>query len=140
MLIWKLPSTEEEAVVFFQQRGLLPVTKLCEGRLAVKYFGEQYPFWKCNVKPCKKKVGFRVGNTIVVDCWKEYKTSELESAGFEYYISVNHSYNFVDPETGANTQRVERMCGSAKWRNKVQRRTRSIIWIPTWRSTCSGWQ
>jgi len=29
----------------------------------------------------------------------------------------------VDPETGANTQKVERMWGAAKWRNKRHRGT-----------------
>ena len=38
-------------------------------------------------------------------------------------MTVNHRYNFVDPITGANTQQVERMWGSAKWRNKKQRGT-----------------
>ena len=51
------------------------------------------------------------------DCWRAYKTDELEAAGFSH-LKVNHTYNFVDPETGANTQKVERMWGSAKWRNK----------------------
>lgn len=62
------------------------------------------------------------GTTIMSDCWKGYKTAELEEAGFQHF-TVNHRYNFVDPETGANTQQVERMWGSAKWRNKRQRGT-----------------
>ncbi|KAG8297703.1 hypothetical protein J6590_108413 [Homalodisca vitripennis] len=62
------------------------------------------------------------GSTDISDCCKGYKTDELESAGFEYF-SDNHSYNFVDPKTGANTQCVERMWGRVKWRNKVQRGT-----------------
>lgn len=62
------------------------------------------------------------GTTIISDCWKGYKSEELEKAGFAHF-TVNHKYNFVDPETGANTQQVERMWGSAKWRNKRQRGT-----------------
>jgi hypothetical protein len=43
-------------------------------------------------------------------------------AGYEH-LTVNHTYNFVDPDTGANTQRIERLWGSAKWRNKRHRGT-----------------
>jgi hypothetical protein len=47
---------------FFQSRGLLPERKLCGSGHEMKlYFGEQYPFWKCNIRPCRKKVGLRVG-------------------------------------------------------------------------------
>ena len=34
-----------------------------------------------------------------------------------------HKYNFIDPGTGVHTQTVERMWGSAKWRNKRHRGT-----------------
>ncbi|GFR15950.1 DDE_Tnp_IS1595 domain-containing protein [Trichonephila clavata] len=62
------------------------------------------------------------GSIIYSDCWKGYKTSELENAGF-LHGTVNHKYNFVDPDTGVHTQHVERMWGSAKWHNKKQRGT-----------------
>uniref|UniRef100_A0A0K0FJS7 DDE_Tnp_IS1595 domain-containing protein n=1 Tax=Strongyloides venezuelensis TaxID=75913 RepID=A0A0K0FJS7_STRVS len=63
-----------------------------------------------------------VGSTIYSDCWRSYKASELEAQGFEHF-RVNHKNNFVDPESEAHTQTVERMWGSAKWRNKKQRGT-----------------
>ena len=56
-----------------------------------------------------------VGSTIYSDSWQAYKTKELEKAGFQHF-KVNHKYNFVDPEGGAQT--VKRMWGSAKWRNE----------------------
>ena len=37
--------------------------------------------------------------------------------------TVNHKYNFVDPKSLANTQKIERLWGSAKWGNKRRRGT-----------------
>lgn len=44
------------------------------------------------------------GTTIISDCWKAY--SSLNSEGFTH-LTVNHSVNFVDPETGAHTNTIE---------------------------------
>jgi len=47
----------------------------------------------------------------------------LEEAGFEHF-QVNHSYNFLNPDDpNIHTQTVERLWGSAKWRNKRHRGT-----------------
>lgn len=62
------------------------------------------------------------GTTIYSDSWRGYKSNELEEAGFEHF-KVNHRFNFIDPTTGAHTQTIERLWGSAKWRNKKQRGT-----------------
>lgn len=51
----------------------------------------------------------RPGTTIISDCWKAYDS--LEEEGFNH-LKVNHSYNFVDPKTGAHTNNIER-----KWRD-----------------------
>ena len=45
------------------------------------------------------------GTTIVSDCWKSYNC--LADEGFQHQ-TVNHSQNFVDPDTGAHTQNIER--------------------------------
>jgi hypothetical protein len=48
----------------------------------------------------------------------------LEEAGFTH-LKVNHSYNFLNPDDPeVHTQKVERMWGLAKWRNKRQRGTK----------------
>lgn len=62
------------------------------------------------------------GSTIYSDSWKGYQTNKIEVEGFQH-AKVNHKYNFIDPDTGVHTQTVERMWGSAKWRNKRHRGT-----------------
>ncbi|KAL7743276.1 hypothetical protein ACLKA6_016217 [Drosophila palustris] len=46
------------------------------------------------------------GTTIMSDCWKAYNC--LKDEGFVHQ-TVNHSKNFVDPETRAHTQNIERL-------------------------------
>jgi IS1 family transposase len=45
------------------------------------------------------------GSVIMTDCWKAYNC--LEQLGYRH-LTVNHSQNFIDPETGAHTQGIER--------------------------------
>ena len=53
------------------------------------------PILKAKIKP---------GTTVISDCWKSYNT--LNEEDFEH-LTVNHSINFVDPQTGAHTQTIE---------------------------------
>jgi len=46
--------------------------------------------------------------TIVSDCWKAYDC--LDAKGYVHF-TVNHTYNFVDRNTSANTQTIE-----SEWR------------------------
>ena len=46
----------------------------------------------------------REGSEIWSDCWKAY--GQLPDLGFQH-ATVNHSENFVDPETQVNTQLIE---------------------------------
>ena len=62
------------------------------------------------------------GTTIYSDSWKGYQTNNMEKEGFQH-ATVNHHFNFIDPESGTHTQTVERMWGSIKWRNKRHRGT-----------------
>lgn len=60
------------------------------------------------------------GSTVLSDCWKGYKN--LYKYVYKHQ-TVNHRYNFVDPKTLSNTQKIERLWGSAKWGNKRRRGT-----------------
>ena len=42
--------------------------------------------------------------TIISDCWSSYQL--LEKAGFEH-LTVNHTIEFKNPETGAHTNNIE---------------------------------
>lgn len=45
------------------------------------------------------------GTTIISDCLRAYNC--LNEEGFQH-LTINHSMNFIDPETGAHTQTIER--------------------------------
>ena len=51
------------------------------------------------------------GTTIISDCWKAHDC--LGSKGYTH-LKVNHKLNFVDPKTGAHTNRIERHWRDAK--------------------------
>ncbi|ELU01533.1 hypothetical protein CAPTEDRAFT_111447 [Capitella teleta] len=49
-----------------------------------------------------------IGSFIISDCWKAYDC--LESEGYRH-LTVNHSENFKDPETGAHTNSIKGTLG-----------------------------
>ena len=60
----------------------------------------------------------RPGSTIISDMWPAYAgIGKIE--GYKYvHFTVNHSENFVDPGSGADTQMVESMWHVVKYENK----------------------
>jgi len=59
------------------------------------------------------------GSVIITDEWKSY--NRLSSLGYIHH-TVNHSQNYVDPNTGYHTQGIERMWVEAKlWLKKARR-------------------
>ena len=56
------------------------------------------------------------GTTVISDQWRVYNNVG-QLPGLRH-LTVNHSLNFVDPNSGAHTQRIERSWKTAKERNK----------------------
>ena len=64
------------------------------------------------------------GTTIISDCWKAY--DQLSTQGFQH-LTVNHSYNFVDPTSGAYTNNIENLWWQVK-RQLSQTHTHQNKW------------
>ena len=80
----------------------------------------------------------RPGSVIFSDEWRAY--SSLQSLGYTHH-TVNHSQNFVDPNTGAHTQTVEKMLGGVKAIMRKQRSMNSLSClkpplVPRCRNVC----
>ena len=60
------------------------------------------------------------GTTIISDCWRAYAC--LADEGYQH-LTVNHSINFRDPETGAHTNAIESSWNAAKQVVARQHRT-----------------
>ncbi|MEW8542877.1 MAG: transposase [Candidatus Thiodiazotropha sp.] len=50
------------------------------------------------------KENIEPGSIIISDCWKAYNS--LSEEGFQH-LMVNHSVNFVDPESEAHTNMIK---------------------------------
>lgn len=73
------------------------------------------------------KNSIRPGTTIYSDLWRSYNGLK-KIPGMRYkHFTVNHSENFVDPKTGAHTQRIESLWASIKRRNKNECGTRRTL-------------
>jgi len=77
----------------------------------------------------------RKGTTIFSDCWSSYNKI---SAFKEFkHQTVNHSLNFVDPDTGTCTNKIESLCNACKHkfkemhgcrRSKIQSYLDEFVW------------
>ena len=65
-----------------------------------------------------------LGTTIVSDCWAAYNT--IGHLGYNH-LTVNHTYNFVDPITYAHTNTIENMWMRSKRRAKKKRGTKKEL-------------
>ena len=63
----------------------------------------------------------RPGTLIISDEWRGYLNIPSIDGGNYYHQTVNHSRNFVDPETRAHTQNVENL-----WKNLKQKFKRML--------------
>jgi transposase-like protein len=61
----------------------------------------------------------RPGSIIYSDGWSSYTCLPTLPEGYEHY-TVNHSQNFIDPETGACTNSIEQEWQKLKSRHKKQ--------------------
>lgn len=77
----------------------------------------------------------RQGSTVVSDGWRAY--NGLRDAGYNH-LTVNHKEVFVDPQTGAHTQNIERLWGVCKatvWRcrgNRTESRLKDHLKVIEW--------
>lgn len=86
--IWDLPTTEEGAIEFFQERGLLHKGRECPNGHKMKlYMCTRQNKWKCNTTGCGKEYSLRNGSWFIntklpflkmlrfIYCWAEELTS-----------------------------------------------------------------
>lgn len=82
------------------------------------------------------------GTIIMSDKWAAYNRIDQLPELYEHY-SVNHSENFVDPDTGAHTQTIEGTWSQFKRRHKEDMGTArshflSYIYLFSWKRNFSG--
>lgn len=87
MLLFDLPKTEQEAILFLQERNILPKEQKCSNGHNMKLYISKRIFWKCNLRQCNQQIGIRKDNWFdgskisfctalrFIYCWCEKLTS-----------------------------------------------------------------
>ena len=64
MNLFRLPSTEADAIMFLQQKGIAPSKRVCaDGHEMTLKLGSQVR-WRCLKRDCRSEVNLRVGNWL----------------------------------------------------------------------------
>ena len=74
------------------------------------------------------------GSTVITDCWKAYDDLKHSFT----HLTVNHSLNFVDPNTGAYTQNIENLWWQIKRQLLSTHIAAMIILLSTLWNICGG--
>ena len=88
------------------------------------------------------------GSTVISDGWAAYggidriRMLQTNETAYSHFV-VNHSENFVDPETGAHTQTIEGTWAQFKSRHKEERGTARNLFVSylyqfMWRKRFAG--
>ena len=111
--------------------GIIPETK--------EFFCQRVPDRTSNTlrRVIEKNVKF--GTIIVTDCWSGYNFLNNPNSGY-FHLTVNHTYNFIDPITLCNTQSIERQwlelkTFARKHRGIARNHLDSYIFEYIWRKT-----
>lgn len=59
MKLFELPSSEMEAILLLQEKGILPGQRICKGGHEMSLSESR---WRCCKKECRTEIGLRVGN------------------------------------------------------------------------------
>ena len=104
-----LLQDDQASVAFLQQRGIIHNPRQCANghAMAIQYR---------NTGSDRRAVFYQEQP----DLWAAY--GGIQQMGYPHY-TVNHTYNFIDPITGAHTQNVENSWKNAKTRHKKQHGT-----------------
>ncbi|KAF0721284.1 dual specificity protein phosphatase CDC14B-like [Aphis craccivora] len=116
-----------EAVNFLQERRVLPSARICpNNHLEKLYFGKKN---RNSSNGDQEQHSGRYHDLFRLLACIEHRIIK-KSPGFDHY-TVNLTYNFVDPTTGAYTQIIERLRGSQNGETKNIGEQLAIMYIHT---------
>jgi len=87
MKLFTLPQTEDEAIKFLQEKGILPKRRVCKNGHGMSLSLGAQVRWRCGKKECRSEVKMRIGNWLegsrisfvtairFIYCWSTEMTS-----------------------------------------------------------------